>query len=259
MKHINMRPVSLVILALLAASLACSLVTEDTVTDDKRLVREERPALIVLAPVNGSVYATGTEIGFHVLAYDLGIGVSRVEVQIDLVGEELLLEHTAPEPTQNLEVVIPWTAITTVAEQETYLVTVRAFRPNGDPGDNADDIPSNEVVLSLKVVPPPGFNGDNLPDTNTTTTPASQLPDTLTTFPGSVVGALPAPVRQGPGTSYSLIQDLSAGTTVQVAGRSVDSVWLVIRLDNGYGWIFRDMVTLSTDINSLPVVQAPPQ
>lgn len=260
-------PIFVVLIALLLSSLACSLITEDTITDKQRLVREDRPALILLSPNNGTVYAKGATVPFHLLAHDLGAGVSRVEVQIDVIGEEILLQDVANPPVATFETVISWQATTIVNAEETFIVTVRAFRANGDPNDPSDDIPSNEEVLTIKVVPAPDIEfinqpldeGENGSPIDTETDTAGLVDDQLATFPASVISVWPAPVRQGPETSYPLIRDLETGTEIEVVGRSADGVWLVLRLDNGYGWIFRDMVNIAADSSSLPVVQAPSQ
>jgi len=71
-------PVTFLIGVLLCATLACSLVAEGTVSDERRLVTEERPALVLLAPTNGNVYAAGTDVIFHAIATDaVGYHVSK--------------------------------------------------------------------------------------------------------------------------------------------------------------------------------------
>jgi hypothetical protein len=52
---------------------------------------------------------------------------------------------------------------------------------------------------------------------------------------------------------------LSQGQTVDLVGRSVDSSWFVIRVGDGYGWVFVGFVQVSGDISTLAVVEAPPQ
>ncbi|NDJ86021.1 MAG: SH3 domain-containing protein [Chloroflexi bacterium] len=250
-------PILIVIVALLGAALACTLVSEDTVTDDERLVSDERPSLLLLAPLNQSVYAAGAEVNFHILARDT-VGVYRVEVEINVPGEEVLLEYRTddPEGVQLLDTILAWEA----TGEQTYLATARAFRPAGDPNDPLDDIPSNEVAIAFQVVPPPEMAPPadiSSPEPQASVSPTSGALEDLEVFPASISSALPVPVRQGPGTNYAVIRNLDPQTTIDVVGRSADEIWLVIQLDGGTGWVFRDVVDFGGDITSLPVVQAP--
>ena len=68
-----------------------------------------------------------------------------------------------------------------------------------------------------------------------------------------------ANVRTGPGLGYGLIANgATAGTTVELIGRSSDSSWLQVTLPAGQdGWIFATLVTVnnSFDISALEVVE----
>ncbi len=252
------RPIVFVGFMLLVATLACSLVSEDTIFDEERLVTDERPGLVVLAPVTGNVYATGTTVTFHAIAQD-SVGVSRIEFEIDVPGEPVVLVKTADSPTPALEAILTWEA----GESRTVLILARAFREAGAPGDPLDDIPSNEVVLTIDVVPAPDLVLPTIPqqsDTDPTPDAALDTPsDELPGFPVTISSTQVVPVRQGPGTSYPIVQEVETGATVEIVGRSADAVWLVIRLESGFGWIFRDTVILTDDVSILPVVEAPPQ
>ncbi|KAA3654584.1 MAG: hypothetical protein DWQ04_34245, partial [Chloroflexi bacterium] len=68
-----------------------------------------------------------------------------------------------------------------------------------------------------------------------------------------------ANVRTGPGLGYGLIAGgATAGTKVQLLGRSSDSSWLQIKIPAGQeGWIFASLLTVNNgfDISSLEVVE----
>jgi hypothetical protein len=247
------------------ATLACTLVTEGTITDTDRLVREDRPALVLLAPVTGNVYAAGTEVTLHAIATDIEGTVSRIEFIIDLPGEEKVLVYPSdnPEGEPSLEAVVTWEAF----GNQTYIVHAHAYRAAGDPNDPVDDIPSNEGLTSITVIDPSSTGP--IPDTP----PVDETPEVTENAPTddstidldslqvivASVSAIAAPVRQGPGVTYNLIQNLSQGTMIEVVGRSEDLVWFAIRLDNGVGWVFTDVIDFPGSINDLPVINAPEQ
>ncbi|MFQ5435436.1 MAG: SH3 domain-containing protein, partial [Anaerolineae bacterium] len=71
-----------------------------------------------------------------------------------------------------------------------------------------------------------------------------------------------ANVRQGPGLGYgTLAGGASAGTQVELIGRSSDSSWMNVRLPDGQeGWIFTSLLTInsSVSVSALPVVEVDP-
>lgn len=241
--------------ALLVATLACSLVSEATISSEDRLVSDQRPALLVIAPANQSTYAAGSPVIFHAIAKD-SIGVSRVEFIINLAGgdEKLVYETDDPDGEPYVEAIVEWEA----TGNQVYLASARAYRPSGLPEDPADDIGSNEVLFSFGVVPPPTIDEPDIaltPEvTDETPTPLPDLP----AIDGVIQGAAEVPVRQGPSTDYPIIQTLAVASPVQIVGRSLDSVWLVIQLDGAYGWVFRDAVQFEGTLDDLTPVEAPP-
>jgi hypothetical protein len=66
--------------------------------------------------------------------------------------------------------------------------------------------------------------------------------------------------RSGPGTLYSLLVIIDAGTTVNVVGRNADGTWLqVVRPDGGGDcWAGDSLFVPGTDFSSLPVVYVAP-
>lgn len=252
----------LVGIVLLLAGLACSLVPEGTITDDKRLVRSERPALLLLSPQQGSTYALGTPLVFHAIAQD-EVGISRIEVNIDQPDEPLILTYRVDPPATEIELVLPWMP----PNSQLYLIGVLAFREGGDPSDLGDDIPSNEILLSVDVLPnvlvepPPTVL---FPDATEAPTDAAQptsapIPDSNLPLLNALVNSVESvPVRQGPGTQYAIVQTFNSGDILSVVGRSEDGVWLVVPVAGGYGWIVKDAVILPGPTDDLAVVAAPP-
>ncbi len=94
-----------------------------------------------------------------------------------------------------------------------------------------------------------------------TVAPFTPTPD-YTSTPQGVWGEVNSArlnVRTGPGTSYAVIGQLSAGETVLPIGANVDFSWLVIPFRGQTGWVATYLVTLKGgQLNSLPIVIPPP-
>jgi hypothetical protein len=243
-----------IVLAMLAG-FACNLTTEGNTPQQKR-VTEERPAIVLLAPTASSDFEVGTQVTFHAMARDVGPGVARIEFRINVPGDPVTLVQNAPnangQPT--LEAIVTWQA----TGDQTYLVEAQAFR--------ADGTPSNVEQTSISVVNPnPASNqtpseGSSPPPGNQTQDNAQPLTLNLPEggLAGTVVGDV-VPIRQGPDTTYPTVTLLNQGDAIQIVGRSVDTLWYVIRVEGGFGWIIRASVQVNGDTSNLPVVEAPPQ
>jgi hypothetical protein len=255
-------------------SLACSLA--NTKTPGKKLVVAERPALVLLAPANQNQYLVGTMVNFHAQARDIEQGVARIEITINLPGDPVTLIANAetPEGQPTLEAILPWQAV----GNQTYLVEAQAFR--------ADGTGSNLVQVSITVVNPNPSSQQDLSDTSvpTATTDDGSFPSpdassasdlvspqaTEETAPPINLGSdLPVaatgtiilqsvPIRQGPSPAFPTVMNLSQGQTVNIVGRSIDNLWFVVKLEQGYGFIFQASVQGEVNLDTLPVVDSPP-
>lgn len=67
-------------------------------------------------------------------------------------------------------------------------------------------------------------------------------------------------LRQGPATSYEIVDRLQQDTEVVMIGRLEDSVWLRVNVPSigKQGWVAAEYITTDADIAALPVVQPPP-
>ena len=66
-------------------------------------------------------------------------------------------------------------------------------------------------------------------------------------------------VRAGPGQEYPVIGARTFGQSCDIIGRNATSTWWQIRCaDGAIGWISNDVVRVSGDTSSVPVVAAPP-
>jgi len=161
------QPLMLCLLLLVVAGLACTL---ENATGGSQVSPDlqTRPLVVILAPVNASVYAEGTVVQLHAIAQDSLAGVARLEFRMDdlLVGEA---RSDAPNGQPSLEAQTTWTA----ADQRGHVLTVEAFRANGSSLGSAD--------VTLKVTGQPGSSpaGVSAPPTFTPAGMSSLVP-TLT-------------------------------------------------------------------------------
>lgn len=71
------------------------------------------------------------------------------------------------------------------------------------------------------------------------------------------VGADGAFVRSGPGQGYMPIGLLFTGDVVDPVAHDAAEDWMMIRYDDGFGWVRVDLVVWVSDIQTLPVIDFP--
>jgi hypothetical protein len=64
--------------------------------------------------------------------------------------------------------------------------------------------------------------------------------------------------RRGPSTAYNAIGVLAQGQTAPIAGRNQDNSWYYILLDSLQCWVWSGAVSVTGNVNSQPLVEAPP-
>jgi hypothetical protein len=66
-------------------------------------------------------------------------------------------------------------------------------------------------------------------------------------------------VRAGPGTKFGVLATVASGTTMTAVGRNADNSWIQIQQTGktDLGWVSAQFVTVSGDLNSLPVQSEP--
>lgn len=243
-----MRKPWLWLIILWVPALACNL-TESSTPQDNKLVTEERPSIVLLAPASGSVYAEGTVVTLHAEALDLKEGVSRIEFVIDLPGEPLTLVQFAETPSERFQAIQTWQSF----GNQTYIVEARAYRDPGTPQDPSDDVPSNveQVLIEIRRT----ANVNSPPQINTPTPDDSGLPDAVG---NGTINAADTVVRQGPATTYPVVTTLNVGDSVEIVGRSEDNLWFVIDINGGAAWVFQQFVSAEIAVEQLSVIGAPP-
>lgn len=65
-------------------------------------------------------------------------------------------------------------------------------------------------------------------------------------------------VRSGPGDAYAVIGQMNRGDQAAVIGTNADKTWIVINFRGTQGWLATYLLDVSGDLNSVPIVPAPP-
>jgi uncharacterized protein YgiM (DUF1202 family) len=167
--------------------------------------------------------------GWLAAADVIGFGLNRLPVS----------DATVPGTTETTAVGAPAMSVSTVAEANddgltALLTTTAPLNPSG--------LQQIEPVSGVDV-------GEGQSGTNATV----------------VTGQARLNVRSGPGETYPVIAKAVTGEQLRVIGRSADTGWLAIQrsdLPEKGGWIAARYVTLTADVNTLPVIPAqdtPPQ
>lgn len=63
-------------------------------------------------------------------------------------------------------------------------------------------------------------------------------------------------VRAGPGRTYLRLGQLRTGDIVEPVGRDADTLWIMIRFLDGFGWVRRDLVRWVDDLTKLPILSS---
>ncbi len=238
--------------ALMLAGLACNMGTPgETRVEDL----EDRPLVLLLAPLNGSVIAEGAEVALHAVAQESHAGVARIELRADDIP---VGEVTGEGGSPSLAGVVMWRA----AGVRGHLITAEAYRADGT------SMGLNEVTV--QVVEPPG--GRPLPAASTPTpaaTPSPQLeasPEPTPSVPAVVIpegspvaraSGQALNLRQGPGTNYPPVGAMALGEGLPIVGRSVDGNWWAVAFGGGTAWVFAPLTTVEGDASNVPLVAAP--
>lgn len=119
---------------------------------------------------------------------------------------------------------------------------VRGDLVNWDAPDNLAQLP---VILEVALTP-------TIPAGAETATPF--LPTATPPMNYVFVNAESAYVRAGPGRTYLRLGQLFSGQTVEPVGRTADTSWVMIRFNDGFGWIANNLVRWQQDLEVLPIL-----
>jgi uncharacterized protein YraI len=98
-----------------------------------------------------------------------------------------------------------------------------------------------------------------------TTTPEAPTPDVVATpAPRTATTDLFATanfrvnVRSGPGTQYTVLDQVRPGDELDITGKLADETWLRVNFDNQEGWVFAGLFDITGDLTTAPEAEAGP-
>ena len=230
----------IVVAVLTLGMLACNIGSRTSApTDDLRT----RPLVLLIAPVNGGVYAEGAHVELYALAQDLQGRIARLEFRVDDVPIATSVPATSAERA-SLSARANWRA----QGLTKHIITAEIFRDDGRSLGLAD------IVIQV-VAPPTGGVPPTAAPTAPPPAPTPTPPVAADVTAEVLTDALN--IRQGPGTQYPSVGTLARGERVSVIGRSTDGQWWAIPYRGGAGWIFAALTRTEGDTAALPLV-APP-
>lgn len=116
---------------------------------------------------------------------------------------------------------------------------------------------------NIGVLPLVSAAGSAAPSTTTSTAPSTTAVQTAPLTTVSVEGGLTGVtkdfvnLREGPELTFAVIRQIPPNQPLTFVGRNSNGVWLQVVTNNGeVGWVFYQLVRLSGDRNSLPIVGA---
>jgi hypothetical protein len=247
--HGSSTRLTLVAALLVLSALACNLRNESSSEVRERDIIAN-PLVLIVAPVNGSVFASGAQVTIHAIVQNPPTGVARIEFRVD---EAVVGEITSPQPEteSSLEGSVTWAA----SSEAGHLITVEGFRPDGSSLGLSD--------VAIRVVPQPNATlaaGQPSPATSTPDGTAAENVPAQPTAATSVSGRVNTPelnVRTGPGTDYPQVGTLTNGQQVEIVGRNENGSWWAIPYGSGTAWVFSNLVAANGDTSQIPVVAAP--
>ncbi len=120
------------------------------------------------------------------------------------------------------------------------------------------NIPPTPIIIATATKPP----------TTPTVAPTATVPSSPTAVPATPTPAAPkltanqnVNVRNGPGTNYTRIGELSAGQSFDIIGKNAAGDWYQFSLNGQLAWVRSDFVTVSGELGPVQVAQnipAPP-
>ena len=252
------RPYILIaIVALAFAALACNLFGGPAEpAPEVQPQAPDAPSVDIRVPVNGMSFAEGTNVIIQVVGTDSGSGISRIDLLID-------------------DIVVSSSAAPNAAGQSAYMVNFDW--PAAGVGAHSisavsarqDGTTSTPAIISINVVqaqptavptPVPTETPVEQPtEVPTEEEPTEEAPEPTAAPTGPRAQTTAGVnVRNGPGTGYDVIGSLLAGTEMDVTGRNADNTWFRVPYYNAEGWVFGGLMSVSGDVNSLPVINVPP-
>ncbi|MEP7285796.1 MAG: CARDB domain-containing protein [Chloroflexota bacterium] len=262
--------VALGLLMLISASLACNA----QLGNSEPTAVAQGPSVVFIAPENNSTIAEGTSLTFAVNAS--GANVAKIDF---LVDDSPIGTQTAPTAggQSNFTAQQVWTAspvqghlvvaIASDADGKTIgdaKLTIQVVAKPQAGQDTAATVPATKspattAALPTKAAPTP-LIATNPPPQPTTAVPPTVAPTAAPA--GQIILTVKSPnlnIRNGDGTSFSIIASMKTGDTAQIVGRNAARTWWVVQKDTVRGWVIAstEFSQVAGDTTNVPLAQSP--
>jgi hypothetical protein len=232
------------------------------------------PVVTISSPLPGAVYRAGVTVYIQALIANAGADIARVEIAVD---DEIIKTLRAPNPDgmTAFSVTAGWTA-----QPGARRATVRAVRASGEASAPAQvsftvvggaPAASAPTPLPTETPAPPATAEPTAPPiptvaprvvqpTEARPSPApTRSPTSASTATGvTVTFNQGANIRSGPSRAFEPpIRTAPTGVTVEALAVDPTGLWYRVRFQDGEGWVFRDLVTVTGDPARLPVDPGP--
>ncbi len=265
----------LIWLVLLLTLAACNL---NTTSEDIPQVVDGPPVVQIAAPLPNATFLEGVGVNIQARVSNAGAEVTLVEIAVDdTVVASLENPNTAGTPAFSIaqswqasgsgDHVISVTAYKGEVASDPATVSVNVVSQTG--GSSTEVTEEPEATEEVQTGPPASVG--NEPDTSATgeETEEAEEPAEPTVEPSPEATNTPSVptgtfttgvnIRRGPGTNFEPpIGSLAANQTSEILAVNPDRSWYKIRYYNGEGWVFATLMTVSGNVDSLPVDAGPP-
>ena len=229
------------------------------------------PRVQIVSPLPNATYLEGVAVNIQALVTNAGEDIDRVDI---LVDDENLASLTQPNEagTPSFSLTQSWPA----AGTGTHTITVTAFRSDGTTSEPAavtitviNQVAQQEETPEVTVEPTDDENGEDEPTPAPTEAPEQEEPeesdepeepeDEPTPDVPTATFLTGVNVRRGPDTSFEPpMGSFAANDTSEVLAVNPSRTWYKVRYYNSEGWVFANLMSVSGNVDNLPVDAGPP-
>jgi predicted small secreted protein len=235
------------------------------------------PVVQIAAPPPNATFLENVAVNIQALVSNAGTDIDRVEILVDGTNIQTLKSPNAAGAS-SFSLSQAWHS----AGAGQHTISVIAFRADGSssvPATVTVSVVSNQPLPSATAAmqgggqpaqPTPNNGGSNNDGQPAQATPVQEQPTAPpaepTAVPASATPSKPTAtlnqgvnVRSGPSTLFNPpIGSFAAGQTADIVAKTPAGDWYKVRYYNGEGWVFGQLLTVSGDVNAIPVDAGPP-
>lgn len=233
-----LRPLSIVVVLLAAA---CNLTSGPDNNSGSNQTPTDRPVVLINSPANGAEFTVNQQILVSATATD-SVGISRVQLIANGTVVKTI-NSEAPTGDRTFNALLDYTP-RAAGQVQLQVVAYRGAQAS-NPAAITVNIRESQQFVTATAAPP----------TQTTSIPPINPNDpTCRVLTNANVN-----LRQGPGTNYTIVTLLGAGTVAPVTGRIGTNQWYQVRVGTTLGWVSAGYVTLYGSLcSTVPIVPTPP-